>query len=193
VGWRERDWARATEADLRPKNKTMSSPGKLGARGTVALAANGFPSPQRRRRVVAWALAVAAAGAAAVVLLGQLPRDDPVLPGLQIDLPGDVSSARKPGARISVEAPRTSRLEGPKVARRGGRLTISGQAPPGVEGPVRIEGHWNARPWDLLAADQLSSNGTYEATITLQRAGMLNLRVYLPNGDVVTGAVRVVR
>jgi hypothetical protein len=39
----------------------------------------------------------------------------------------------------------------------------------------------------------LSSNGTYEATIALPRAGMLNLRVYLPNGDVVAGAVRVRR
>jgi hypothetical protein len=159
----------------------------------VALPAKRFPSPRRRRTVSAVAAAVAAAGVAAVVLLGQLPREDPILPGLRIDLPGDASSAGKPGARISVEAPHTSRLEGPKVARRGGRLTISGQAPPGVEGPVRIEGHWNARPWDLLAADQLSSSGKYEATITLERAGMLNLRVFLPNGDVVVGAVRVVR
>jgi hypothetical protein len=143
--------------------------------------------------MVAPAVALVVLIGAAVALLGQFPREDPVLPGLRIDLPGGLSSAREPGARISVEAPRTSRLEGPKVAERGGRLTISGQAPSGVKGPVRIEGHWNAGPWQTLGADLLSSSGAYEATIALRRAGMLNLRVYLPNGDIVTGAVRVRR
>lgn len=120
------------------------------------------------------------------IALGQLPRDNPLVPALHIKIPGisDVSAA--------LDEPEVRRLDLPKVVQSGGVLTVGGRVEP-ARGTVRIDIHWNARPWRTVYSAPLSGDGTYEAPIDLSKAGRLNIRVLLPNGDKLRGSVRVLR
>lgn len=139
-----------------------------------------------RARHGAWLAVLVSLG---LFLVGQFPRDSPLVPALHIDLP----SIRGPeaGGSVAVREPRIYRLGGPKQARQGGVLTIAGNAAKGVTGNVQIEVHWNAQPWQTVSSGPLGERGSYRAEIPLFQAGMLNIRVLLPNGDQARGSVRV--
>jgi hypothetical protein len=129
----------------------------------------------------------------AIFLGGQLPRDRPLIPRLHFDLPSLPSlGSSKPGAQAAVREPRTYKLAGPRTAQKGGVLTVSGGVPGGLIGGAAVDVHWNAGPWKRIGKVRLVAD-QYRAEIPLSRAGMLNIRVSLPNGDRVRGSVRVTR
>jgi hypothetical protein len=70
-------------------------------------------------------------------------------------------------------------------------LTIRGWAPGLASKRLRLEGHLNARPWHTLGVVDVGTNQQYAATIRLDEPGMLNLRIVLPNGDLIAGRTRV--
>ena len=119
-------------------------------------------------------------------MLGQLPRENPLVPALHVEIPG-VSDATE-----ALSRPEIGRLDLPQVMQRGAGLTVFGTAEP-LSGPVRIDIHWNARPWRTIYSAPVGADGRYEARIRLSNVGRLNVRVLLPNGDQLRGSLRVVR
>ena len=123
----------------------------------------------------------ALASLALVVLLGQPPRNHPVVPALHFGIPG-LSSATAPSSSGTLSLPR--------IAPIGSFLTLHGQLPAGESGTVTVEGAYVRPPWHLLASVP-AGNGSYEARIPLDRVGLLHLRVTFPDGHRSVGEVRV--
>jgi hypothetical protein len=167
MGWRDRDWAKFTDAE---REALWGTGGHTRGRRGYAI----------RRTHSAW---VAALASLALFVAGQLPRANPLLPGLRISLPVGSPQAHKP---------HVFRLEGPRIVQHGSVFTVSGRAGGAASGVVRIDIHWNAWPWENVYTGPLGSGGTYRAEIPLQKLGRLNIRVLLPNGDQIRGSVRVV-
>jgi hypothetical protein len=183
VGWRERDWAKFTDKE----RKALWGGGGHGEAFSTAGRGSGAPPREWRGRTwgpAPWA-SLAALVLLVVFLLGQLPRDNPLVPKLHIEIPG-ISDAI--GA---LDEPQVFRLEGPKVFQQGGVYTIAGRTEPSGTGMVRVDTHWNAQPWRTVYAAPLSAGGTYQADIPLDKMGRLNIRVTLPSGDQVRGSLRV--
>ena len=172
MGWRERDWAKLDQTERRALFGSAD-------RG------RGAARDGRRFGVVpgAW-LAILVSGT--VFLLGQIPRNDPILPPLRIDLPSWPLFERSQQPDIVV-----GKLELPTVAKRGAELTVTGRAPVAASGRGEIVVHWNSRPWQRVGYFQIRGDGRFRAPITLTRIGMLNVRLIFPNGDRLVGAVRV--
>jgi hypothetical protein len=171
MGWRERDWAKYADEERE------ALWGGTGA-GDPASVPRG---PTRSATTVRTTAAIAALVSLALFTLGQLPRGNPLLPALHIDWP-DASVAGEP---------HVFRLDAPKRARRGGLLTISGRTNPESTGDARIDVHWGARPWHTVGREPVGPGGTYHVKVRLSKVGMLNVRVRLPNGDLVRGSVLV--
>jgi hypothetical protein len=180
MGWRERDWAKFTDDELRrmygtsrkllpsEEVRTFSAPPR-GAYPSVA-------SPRRRR----YSARGAAITIVAVVGLVMGLRD--------VDLPSFRSL--RGDEHASVRRP----LRLPRSFEIGSTLQIHGRTLAAyAEKPLRLEGHTNARPWHTLETTYIKPRGRYEFLITLSHAGMTNLRIVLPNGDVVAGSTRVKR
>ena len=164
VGWRERDWARFTDSERRVFYGT-------GRDGWAA----------DRRSLFKPGVGVAILVSAGIFLLGHFPRHDPLGPGLNFTVPGLKAADR---------SPRSFPLRLPNTAQSGSVLTLSGSSG-SSSGAMTVVGHWNSQPWQTLAVFNSRSDGTWSVPIALNRKGMLNLRVVLPNGDLLTGSVRV--
>jgi len=182
VGWRERDYARWTDAERRRFLGTNE------ARRSRRLT---YSTPPRQNRLFRTGprihLAPGAGVAvivslAAAVLLGQLPHSHPLVPALHFTILGftTVVAARSTGT-ISLPT---------GVPPVGSYLTLHGQLPAGEIGTVTVEGASGGQPWQLLASVP-TANGFYEARIALDQPGLLRLHVTYPDGYRSTGEVRV--
>lgn len=166
MGWRERDWARFTDAERR---QLYGSGGGYSTRRS----SSGWLKP---------GAGLAVAVSAAIFALGHFPQNHPLLPALRLHLPPSAHSA-----------PQSRPLHIPHTAQFRSTLTLWGSVGDDSSGPVVVEGHWNARPWKTMAATQIVSDHSWHTRIVLDRTGMLNLRVLLPGGSRLVGSVRVIR
>ena len=55
-------------------------------------------------------------------------------------------------------------------------------APPGVSGPIIVEGRWESGPWYELASTN-ASDGGFRVRYGLRRPGVVHVRLALPNGN----------
>jgi len=118
---------------------------------------------------------------AAVVLLGQFPRNNPILPALRFGSPGAVILAQ----------PRTFPLNLSPTAVYGSILTVNGADPAAASGTVLALGQWNNGPWTTLASTSLASDHSWSISISIDQHGSLNIRINLPSGNSLVGAETV--
>lgn len=170
MGWRDRDYAKWTDAERRRFYGWGDSPsrvsgGSLGSR--VGVVPSAFLA-------VLVSLLVALA-------LGQLPAGHPLVPALHFNLPALSSGASRTTTGTIVLA---------NTLPYGGFLTLHGQLPAGETGTVTVEGGYNHGRRHVLATVP-AENGSYEARIPLQHRGLLNLRVTYPDGHHSVGSAEV--
>jgi hypothetical protein len=167
MGWRDRDWARFNDAERKAYYETGAARGPASGRSIIKPGAG-----------------VAIAVSAVLFGLGQLPRSDPLVPSLNFEVPSFGT-----GSSATLAESRTFPLDLPETATTGSTLTITG-ADAG-SGQVTIRGHWNAQPWKTIATTTSGQDGAWTGSFRLEGRGMLNVRVLLPSGDILTGHVRV--
>src|SRR5579862_593558 len=175
MGWRERDWAKFTDAEREAL---------YGSRSAGWNAPAGYAPPARpgsRRSFLAPGAGIAIAVTAAVVLLGQFPRNNPILPALRFGSPGAVILAQ----------PRTFPLNLSPTAVYGSILTVNGADPAAASGTVLALGQWNNGPWTTLASTSLASDHSWSISISIDQHGSLNIRINLPSGNSLVGAETV--
>jgi hypothetical protein len=176
MGWRDRDYARWTEAERR---RFLGSGPSFPAGRSYSAAprqARLFRTGPRLRTAPAASVAVLAS-LALVVFLGQLPRSHPLVPVLHFTTSGHAASS-------------TDTISLPSSLPLGSYLTLHGQVPTGETGLVTIEGAYAQGPWQLLATVPVT-DGSYQAQILLNQPGALQLRTTLPDGHRSLGDVRV--
>jgi hypothetical protein len=146
---------------------------------------------RRRRRFHLGSAAVGAlAVAASALILGQVPRSDPLLPELDFDIGAAAASVRESLRGGHGPSPERHLLNLPRNMKAPSRLHISGRLPE-TDGRIVIHGHWNAGRWFRIATAPISPQGEYSATIRIRRTGMLNIRIQTPSGDVLVGSTHV--
>lgn len=179
VGWRERDYAKFTDEEWRILYGPAER-GPVARRASVGLAGG-------TRRGFAWGSAILGAAAVLLVLAAaaMFPRSHPLLS--RLDLRSLTSRATQPSLHHRYP------LRLPRQAQTGARLILTGSIPRGVSGPITVEAHWNSQPWQRLSVIPVASTGAYRGAITLDRTGMLNVRLRISNGDVMAGSIRVTR
>lgn len=172
MSWRDRDWARFTDAE------TEAIYGRSPRSAPPAWA----PSPRRSRRP----RLVPRAGLAVVVsiavglLAGQLPRGHPLVPRLHVDLPG-----------LSRLVHREHPLDLPATATEGSILTLNGTDAGASSGEVVAVGRWNGGPPTTLASGALAYDHSWSLPISLNQQGTLALTIKLPGGNTLAGSVIV--
>ena len=125
-------------------------------------------------------LLVAVAVSAAVILLGQFPRGNPVVPALHFNL--GVPRVTPGSAPLIVgTAPATVTLTGPTTIRAHSFMSYHGPVPIGDEGPVRVVGSLNSGPWQTLAVAD-GSSGSYLARVAANDPGTLRIRIVFKDG-----------
>jgi hypothetical protein len=178
VGWRERDWAKWTDAERQrffgtarstSHAPTRSSPKALGMRRT-------------RRETLAALILIAAAVAYYSGALNHLtqptvsPTSSGSAPAPYLRLPHTSPTSTTP------PSPRYTTMGGPSSVPRGTYMTVTGTLQPGESGLVVVEGRWESGPWYELASANASSGG-FRVRYTLPRPGIVHVRLALPNGD----------
>lgn len=177
MGWRDRDYARWTDEERRRYlDSDVSVPARSAGRGSL---------PRLR---VAHGAGAAILVSAALLILGQLPRNHPLLPSFHVRLPSLRHEATK-ATSFHVSAPRLTKLRGPRAARVGGTLTVSGSNRTS-RGPVAIQGTYG-RSWKTLSTLEVDGGGDFRVTIPLTRRGLLHIRVLYPDGSRAVGSTRV--
>jgi hypothetical protein len=162
MGWRERDYARFTDAERRSY---------LGARarGRAATGSGGIR--------LARGAGAAVVASAALFLVGHVPRGHPLVPALGFRLPLPTHKG-------------ASHLGLPTESALGSVLTIHGHLD-GYDGRfVTLEGRWNDPTWIALGQAQLAGSG-FSIPVSLTQGGLLTLRLRYPNGAVATGETTV--
>jgi hypothetical protein len=124
---------------------------------------------------------IAIAVTAAVVLLGQFPRNSPILPLLRFGSAGAVIPAQ----------PRTFPLNLSPTAVYGSILTVNGTDPAAASGTVVALGQWNDGPWTTLASASLAPDHSWSIPISINQHGALHIRINLPSGNSLTGTETV--
>jgi len=190
MGWRERDYARFTDAERaalfgtsRPSTDTASLP---------------CPAPVRRspfRVGIGPAIAVSAL----LFAVGRFPSGHPLVPLLhfRLNAPAHVSPTAQP-ARSAQQLPApppplpppTQTISGPPTARIGGYLTLSGSLPANTTGTVSVDGSYDGLTWFSLATVQADASG-YIARVPLTHTGVLHLRITRPDGSTSIGTITV--
>lgn len=173
MGWRERDWARFTDAE----RKAL-----YGGGGAVDPPYYCPPTPSggRRRSALAPGAGIAIAVSLGVLLLGQFPRQHPLLPALRIGSPS-----------VLVPTHHTFPLNLFQTATYGSTLTINGTDPNATSGTIVAAGQWNGGPWLTVGSSVLASDHSWSVPISMNQHGTLNIRISLPSGDSLVGAVTV--
>jgi len=82
-------------------------------------------------------------------------------------------------------------MSGPSSVRRGTYMTITGTLPPGVSGPIIVEGRWESGPWYEFASTT-ASDGGFRVRYALPRPGVVHVRLALPNGDYAVKTIDVI-
>ena len=180
MGWHERDWAKWTDAERRrfygptrstSRPSTRSSPQRGGKRRSL------------RETVVALIL-IAAAVAYYSGALNHL-RQSTISPSSNgpaatpyLRLPHTSPTSTTPAP----PSPRYTTMSGPSSVPSGTYMTVSGTLPPGVSGPIIVEGRWESGPWYELASTN-ASDGGFRVRYGLRRPGVVHVRLALPNGN----------
>lgn len=175
MGWRERDWARFTNAEREAL---------YGGRTTDARPLTYYtpPSGGRGRSLLAPGAGLAIVVSVGALLLGQFPRQHPLLPALHIGSPSALAPA---------SLHRTFPLNLQPTASYGSVLTVNGTDPNATTGAVVATGQWNGGPWTALASGTLASDHSWSIPIAMNQHGTLNLRIALPSGDSLAGNLTV--
>lgn len=189
MGWQDRDYAKWTAAERR---QFVGSAGAAAAAGR-ATPTKGSAGRRFRRSVL---LAVVTAGA--LLLLGQFPRNHPVVPRLHVTLPSFMRGAASPTPSATtpergVTAPTATRrrvrlLKAPRFAGVNTVLSLRGHVP--TPGTVTVKGSYGGVHWTTLATVKAKS-GSYTTRIHLSRRGQLHLRVVFPDGSRAVGSIHV--
>lgn len=171
MGWRDRDWAKFTDAErdaLYGRTSTSSGPPPA------------YVPARSRHSVVAPGVGLAIVVSAGVLLLGHFPRTHPILPALHFG-----------STRAVVHITRTYPLNLSPSASYGSTLTLNGTDPNATSGTVVASGQWNGGPWTTLASTTLAADHAWNVPLAMNQQGTLNIRITLPSGDVLVGSVTV--
>lgn len=172
MGWRDRDWARFTDSEREMLYGRASGPTSVRE-----------PMWQRpvgqRRSVVAPGATFAIVVSAAALLLGQIPRGNPFVPALHINL----SSLTAPHHQFPLNLPTT--------ATYGTVLTLNGTDGSSASGRVVAVGQWNGGPPTTLANGAVALDHSWSLPISLSQHGTLNLTINLPSGNTLAGTVTI--
>jgi hypothetical protein len=177
VGWRERDWARWTDAERR---RFFGSARSTGHAPACSSAKAGGERRTLRQAIGALVLLAAAAAYYSGALTHSVghtinPRPAPTpYPRLPHASPTNTAAAPP--------SPRYTTMSGPSSVPRGTYLTVTGTLSPGESGPVVVEGQWESGAWYELASTN-ASNGGFRLRYALARPGVVHVRLALPDGD----------
>jgi hypothetical protein len=168
MGWRERDYAKWTDAERRTFLDSLA-PARAGGAGSIFRAGAG----------------VAIAAFVGLLVLGYFPRGHPLLPAFHFSVPSLHGASHRAAAAVIV-----ARIALPHSAAVGSFLTLRGELPAGGSGTVSVDGAYVRPPWRLLAAVPATA-GSYIARVQLSHKGLLHLRVIYPDGHHSVGSIRV--
>jgi hypothetical protein len=188
VGWRERDWAKWTDAERERFLGSSRSPAGPPGGPPARWSAKGGGGKRRTRRETLAALILIAAAVA--YYSGALNRSPQRTVNHVI---GPTPYLRLPHAQPmtpTVAPPITTTMSGPSSVPRGTYMTVTGTLPLGVSGPIIVEGQWESGPWYELASTNASKGG-FRVRYTLPRPGVVHVRLALPNGDYAIKTIRV--
>jgi hypothetical protein len=154
----------------------------------------GFCVPSMTRLLPIAIIAVVAAG-----LLGQFPRQHPLLGALHVTLPslhtttapGQTTTAPSLATRTTshhAAAPRLRLLHLPHFASKGTSIVLRGHAP--TAGKVTVRGSYDGRRWHTLTTPHAAR--AWKTRIYLAQRGQLHLRVLYPDGSRAVGSIRIV-
>lgn len=184
MGWRERDWAKWTDAERERFLGSSRSPGRGPERPLPARwSPKGAGGHKRhiRRQTIGGLILAAALVANYTGVLHHLSRQDTV--NTVTTPPSYLRLPETPPATVTPPSPRYTTMGGPNSVRRGTYMTVTGALPQGESGPIIVEGQWEeSGPWYELASTT-ASNGGFRLRYTLPRPGVVHVRLALPNGD----------
>ena len=153
VGWRDRDWARLDDAELR---------------SAYSRGGTGYGRSSRAPRGLMLALLVSLGITVAVYAVGRYPRGHPLLPEVAFSLPGF--------DHTYLTTMTTS------AAEFGSTFAISGETHDRQNGPVQADGSWNGQPWQTLATTT-TVNGIYRVQFPITDHGTLKVRIRYSGGQ----------
>lgn len=170
MGWRERDWARFTDAEF--DAIYGRSPRPVSAQHRTW-------APPRSRTLLAPGAGLAVVVSAVVLLAGQFPRTHPLLPALRIGTPSQSSTQRQFPLNLPTSAP------------YGSTLTVNGADNGAASGEVVAVGRWNGGPPTTLATTALAADRSWSLPIPMSQQGTLAVTIELPSGSTLVGSVLV--
>jgi hypothetical protein len=185
VSWRERDWAKWTDAERRRFLGTTHSTSTPSTRSST--------KSSGKHRTWKETLATLTLIAAGVAFYSGALNDSPQR---TISTPSNGSAPspylRTPGTSTGTTAlsPRYTTMSGPSSVRRGTHMTVTGTLSPGESGPVVVEGRWGPGPWYELASTN-AGNGGFRVRYALLRPGVVHVRLALPDGDYAVSTIDV--
>lgn len=192
MGWRERDWAKWTDAE---RERFLGS-SRSSARGPerpppARWSPKGTGGPERHiRRQTIGGLILAAA--LVTNYTGVLNNLSPQHTANTVTTP--TPYLRLPQTRpttVTPPSPRYTTMGGPSSVRRGTYMTVTGTLPQGESGPIIVEGQWESGPWYELASTN-ASNGGFRVRYALPRPGVVHVRLALPNGNYAVKTIDVI-
>jgi hypothetical protein len=187
MGWRERDWAKLTDAERRAiyGGGSSTSPGSFEHRFGSSSAGS------RRLRGISLRAGAASAvlASAALFAAGQLPKDHPLLPALHVKLP--TIRAHASSEPVRHRSRRFVRLQGPRIVPSGSVITSRGTLDPPISGAVLVQGRWRPHEWKTLGGAYVK-NGSWTVRYRLVRRGTVHIRMSLPDGSFAIATIRVV-
>jgi hypothetical protein len=197
VSWHERDWAKWTDAERQrfygSKHSTSRSPTWSSPQSSRART---WSSPQnsRKRRTRGETLAALTLIAAAVAYQSGVFNHS-VQRTTGAPLSGSARTRylglpQTPATATTPPSPRYTTMSGPSSVSQGTYMTVTGTLPPGVSGPIIVEGRWESGPWYELASTN-ASDGGFRVRYALRRPGLVHVRLALPNGNYVVRTIDV--
>lgn len=180
MGWRERDWAKWSDAERQRFLGTTRSTSRRPAQASP----KGVGRHRARREVLAALVLIAATVAHYGGALKQ-SADPTASAPFSRTAPRSYLAPRNPSPTSTATAPlspRYTRMSGPSSVPRGAHMTITGTLQPGESGLVVVEGRWESGPWYELASTNASKGG-FRVRYALPRPGIVRIRLALPDGD----------
>lgn len=186
MGWRDRDYAKFTDAELADYLGTTYE-----RKIDVPTAREAALPP--RRSIFARGVGPAVTVSALLYGLGHFPPGHPLLSLPRLFGSAPARTAPTPSvAPPTFARPRTpGRIDGLTTGRVGGSLTLSGTVGAATSGAVAVDGSYDGgATWYRLATAPVSQ-GSYSARLQLLRVGVLRLRVSRPDGSTAEGDITV--
>jgi len=197
--WEERDWAKWTDEE-RDRYLGTSGSGSGSSERPLVGGSRLNRRLSRGQTILAFALIAAFLGFTVHKGLKQYPwssngQAQPlVLPSAN---PTRILRGQAPAGKHTPQVPRsaptTERVpmsDMPSTLRRGTYVTTRGTLGSDVSGVVIVEGRWGTGPWYRLATAPVK-NGIYRVRYLLDRAGLVHLRIALPDGSFLVATTRI--